>query len=88
MWQAPSHIHADKPAPAHSDLENKSQDVVPLHCSMTRLQSEGHGHTRTLTTHSESNIIILLLLTYDQKLFSQQKKVSDLSRLPNQRSVD
>ena len=28
-WQALSHIHADKPAPAGSDLENKSRDVGP-----------------------------------------------------------
>ena len=29
VWQVLSHIHADKPAPAYSDLENKSQGVGP-----------------------------------------------------------
>lgn len=31
-WQAPSHIRADKPAPAYSDLEDKSERWVPLVC--------------------------------------------------------
>lgn len=86
-WQVPSHIHADKQAPACSDLEDKSQNMCSsrlLSAQTSTSQSQWHRASLTLP-HSESKITTILTSRL-QNLFT--KKVVDLPRSPDQWSLE